>query len=86
MLEAGAQQIIAGSSLFKDGAPDLEFARTLADAVGRDRVIAAVDSRGGHVVIHGWKTDAAADGRRTPSARSSRSATSFSIPTSTPKG
>ncbi len=27
-----------------------------ADAVGRDRVIAAVDSRGGHVVIHGWKT------------------------------
>ena len=32
------------------------FARSLADAVGADRVIAAVDSRGGHVVIHGWKT------------------------------
>ena len=42
--------------LFKDGAPDLEFARTLAEAVGRERVIAAVDSRGGRVVIHGWKT------------------------------
>ena len=24
--------------------------------MGRERVIAAVDSRGGHVVIHGWKT------------------------------
>ena len=24
--------------------------------MGRDRVIAAVDSRGGHVAIHGWKT------------------------------
>ena len=24
--------------------------------MGADRVIAAVDSRGGHVVIHGWKT------------------------------
>jgi phosphoribosylformimino-5-aminoimidazole carboxamide ribotide isomerase len=56
VLAAGAQQIIAGSSLFKDGAPDLGFARTLADGVGRDRVIAAVDSRGGQVVIHGWKT------------------------------
>ena len=32
------------------------FARSLADAVGADRVIAAVDSRGGQVVIHGWKT------------------------------
>src|SRR5205823_3445116 len=56
VLAAGAQQIIAGSSLFKHGAADLVFAQALSDAVGRDRVIAAVDSRGGHVVIHGWKT------------------------------
>jgi phosphoribosylformimino-5-aminoimidazole carboxamide ribotide isomerase len=56
ILAAGARQIIAGSSLFKEGRPDLEFAKRLADAVGADRVIAAVDSRGGHVVIHGWKT------------------------------
>ncbi len=56
VLAAGAQQIIAGSSLFKNGQPDLDFARRLADAVGADRVIAAVDSRGGRVVIHGWKT------------------------------
>ena len=56
VLGAGAQQIIAGSSLFKAGQPDLAFAKALADAVGTDRVIAAVDSRGGHVVIHGWKT------------------------------
>ncbi|HEY2906758.1 MAG TPA: HisA/HisF-related TIM barrel protein [Vicinamibacterales bacterium] len=56
LLDAGAQQIIAGSALFKGGRPDLEFARGLGDAVGVERVIAAVDSRGGHVVIHGWKT------------------------------
>jgi len=56
VLAAGARQIIAGSALFKDGRPDLEFARQLADAVGVERVIAAVDSRGGKVVIHGWKT------------------------------
>ena len=56
VLAAGAKQIIAGSSLFKNGKPDLDFARALADAVGPERVIAAVDSRGGQVVIHGWKT------------------------------
>jgi len=56
VLAAGAHQVIAGSALFKDGRPDVDFAASLADAVGRERVIAAVDSRGGHVVIHGWKT------------------------------
>src|SRR4051812_39683613 len=56
VLDAGAQQIIAGSSLFRDGSPDLTFAQSLCDAIGRNRVIAAVDSRGGRVVIHGWKT------------------------------
>src|SRR5262249_50775522 len=56
VLDAGAQHVIAGSSLFRDGAPDLAFAEALRDGIGRERVIAAVDSRGGHVVIHGWKT------------------------------
>lgn len=56
VLDAGAHAVIVSSSLFRDGAVDLEFARTLAEAVGVDRVIAAVDSRGGHVAIHGWKT------------------------------
>src|SRR5678816_1019625 len=31
VIAAGAQQIIAGSSLFRKGAPDLAFARTLCD-------------------------------------------------------
>src|SRR5262245_35399240 len=68
VLGAGAQQVIVGSSLFKDGRPDLDFAAALAAAVGRERVIAAVDSRAGRVVIHGWKTAldlSAADAVRT---------------------
>jgi phosphoribosylformimino-5-aminoimidazole carboxamide ribotide isomerase len=56
VLAAGAQQIIAGSSLFKNGVVDVEFARSLSEAIGPERVIAAVDSKGGRVVIHGWKT------------------------------
>ncbi|MGE3510213.1 MAG: HisA/HisF-related TIM barrel protein [Vicinamibacterales bacterium] len=56
ILAAGARAVIVGSALFKNGEPDLEFAKRLADAVGIERVIAAVDSRGGRVVVHGWKT------------------------------
>jgi phosphoribosylformimino-5-aminoimidazole carboxamide ribotide isomerase len=56
ILAAGARQVIAGSALFRNGRPDLEFARRMAEEVGVERVIAAVDSRAGRVVIDGWKT------------------------------
>ena len=56
VLDGGAHAVIASSALFRDGAVDVVFAASLAEAVGADRVIAAVDSKGGHVAIHGWKT------------------------------
>jgi phosphoribosylformimino-5-aminoimidazole carboxamide ribotide isomerase len=56
VLALGAHAVIASSALFRAGRVDVGFARALAEAVGRERIIAAVDSRGGHVVIHGWKT------------------------------
>lgn len=56
VLALGAHAVIASSALFRDGAVDTGFAAALAEAIGPDRVIAAVDSRGGQVVIHGWRT------------------------------
>src|SRR4051812_10750491 len=56
VLEAGATHVIVGSALFKDGSVDETFAQTLVEAVGAARIIAAVDTRGGHVTIHGWRT------------------------------
>lgn len=56
ILGAGAKAVIAGSALFKDGRPDLDFASRLADAIGVEHLIAAVDSKGGQVVVNGWKT------------------------------
>lgn len=63
LIAAGAQAVIAGSGLFRrgDGSDlsqmiDHDFARALADTVGRHRLIAAVDSKSGRVCIHGWKT------------------------------
>ena len=55
LLEAGATAVIVGSSLFTQGAPDLDTARRFADAIGLDRLIAAVDSYQGRVVVKGWR-------------------------------
>jgi phosphoribosylformimino-5-aminoimidazole carboxamide ribotide isomerase len=65
LIEAGAKAVIVGSAFFDarggrsaDGPPllKLDFAEALAGTIGVDNVIAAVDARGGKVVIHGWKT------------------------------
>jgi phosphoribosylformimino-5-aminoimidazole carboxamide ribotide isomerase len=55
VLAAGARAVIVGSSLFRDGQPDLDFAARLAEAVGVEHVIAAVDSLTGRVVVKGWR-------------------------------
>jgi phosphoribosylformimino-5-aminoimidazole carboxamide ribotide isomerase len=54
LVDAGAREVIVSSALFRDGRVDQGFARALAEAVGLERIIAAVDSAGGRVVIRGW--------------------------------
>ena len=56
VLALGATKVIVGSALFTPTGIDLAFAAALRDAVGADRLIAAVDSKDGVVVIHGWRT------------------------------
>ncbi len=56
MLQAGAKRVILGSSLIRDGAVDTKFAGELCDEFGADKLVMAIDSRGGRVAIHGWKT------------------------------
>ncbi len=55
-LALGATKVILGTSLFSDGVVDVDFARRLSERVGAERLIAAVDGKGGRVVIHGWRT------------------------------
>jgi phosphoribosylformimino-5-aminoimidazole carboxamide ribotide isomerase len=56
VLSVGATHAIVGSALFRQGTVDKAFASQLADEFGPDRLIAAVDSKEGHVVIDGWRT------------------------------
>ena len=56
LLDAGATHVIIGSALFKGAAVDVDTAGRFAASLGSDRLIAAVDSKGGRVVIDGWRT------------------------------
>jgi phosphoribosylformimino-5-aminoimidazole carboxamide ribotide isomerase len=55
VLAAGARRIIVGSALVQGKEVNTAFAAELAQAVGADRVIAALDSRGGKVAVRGWR-------------------------------
>jgi phosphoribosylformimino-5-aminoimidazole carboxamide ribotide isomerase len=55
ILSAGAQKVILGSSLLKDGQIDAQYAATLADSLGTAALVFALDSRGGRVAIEGWR-------------------------------
>ena len=54
-LANGARKVIIGSSLFTAQGINTEFARTLAEELGPERLIFAVDSRAGFVSVKGWK-------------------------------
>jgi phosphoribosylformimino-5-aminoimidazole carboxamide ribotide isomerase len=59
VLAAGARKIIVGSALVRGNDVNTAFAAELAQAVAADRVIAALDSRGGKVAVRGWRELAA---------------------------
>ena len=55
-LASGAQKVILGSSLISGGSLNAAFAAALSGEFGVEKLVAAIDSRGGRVAIHGWKT------------------------------
>lgn len=54
-LDLGAQRVILGSSLISNGGINEIFAREVSRALGPDKLVFAVDSRGGYVSIKGWQ-------------------------------
>ena len=63
VLDAGARRVIIGSALFseEDGRPAVhsEFACELATTIGRERVVAGIDTKNGKIVVRGWKAQVA---------------------------
>jgi phosphoribosylformimino-5-aminoimidazole carboxamide ribotide isomerase len=54
-LENGAKRVIVGSSLIKNGAIDIDFAEQLANEFGSEKLVFAIDAKGGRIAIRGWK-------------------------------
>jgi phosphoribosylformimino-5-aminoimidazole carboxamide ribotide isomerase len=55
LLRQGAYRVIVGTSAFNAEGPNHPFLRSLQDAVGRERIVLALDTKGGRIVIKGWQ-------------------------------
>jgi phosphoribosylformimino-5-aminoimidazole carboxamide ribotide isomerase len=55
ILSWGAEKVIIGSAAFENGKVAKGFLGELAARVGRKRVIVALDTQGGQIVVRGWK-------------------------------
>lgn len=55
LLSAGAQRVIIGSTLVRNGEINTAFSSELARVVGREKLVFAVDSKDGRVAIRGWR-------------------------------
>ena len=70
LVSLGARKIIIGSAAFrnpaKKGSKDefavnISFLQAMADKIGRERLIVAVDARGDEITVDGWKTPTGLD-------------------------
>lgn len=55
LVEQGAHKIIVGTAAFNTSGVNADLLANLAREVGRDRLLIAVDSRAGRIVIKGWR-------------------------------
>ena len=55
LINAGASKVIVGTAAFQAGGIHEEFLWGLVEAVGRDAILLALDSKDGHIVVKGWQ-------------------------------
>jgi phosphoribosylformimino-5-aminoimidazole carboxamide ribotide isomerase len=55
LLNLGAEKVIVGTAAFTATGPNHEFLKELIAAVPKDRILIALDSKGGKIVVKGWR-------------------------------
>jgi phosphoribosylformimino-5-aminoimidazole carboxamide ribotide isomerase len=55
LVSQGAFRIIVGTSALNKEGPNHAFLQPLVDAIGRERIVLALDSKGGRIVVKGWQ-------------------------------
>jgi phosphoribosylformimino-5-aminoimidazole carboxamide ribonucleotide (ProFAR) isomerase len=55
LLSQGAYRVIVGTAAFTKTGPNVAFLEELAGAVGAEKILLALDSKEGRIVIKGWQ-------------------------------
>jgi phosphoribosylformimino-5-aminoimidazole carboxamide ribotide isomerase len=55
LLKHGAFRVIVGTAAFRSDGPDFDFLRDLVASIGSERIVLALDSKGGRIVVKGWQ-------------------------------
>lgn len=55
LVEQGAKKVIIGTAAFAAGGVNEAFLQSAVDAVGRERILIALDSKQGRIVVKGWR-------------------------------
>ena len=55
LVEQGARKVIVGTGAFNGDGINGAFLAAVRDAIGRNRLVIAVDSKHGHIVVKGWR-------------------------------
>jgi phosphoribosylformimino-5-aminoimidazole carboxamide ribotide isomerase len=55
LLKHGVFRVIVGTAAFRADGPNFGFLKELVDAIGRDRIVLALDSKDGRIVVKGWQ-------------------------------
>lgn len=55
LVKLGVDKVIVGTSAFDSNGVREDFLRDLAEAAGPERIQIALDSKGGHIVVRGWR-------------------------------
>src|SRR5262249_43709003 len=59
LVAQGAHKVIVGTSAFSKTGIDETFLAALGEAIGRERILVALDSKAGRIVIKGWQESTA---------------------------
>jgi len=55
LIEQGAHKVIVGTAAFEASGVNQDFLHALGNAIGRERLIVALDSKDGQIVVKGWR-------------------------------
>lgn len=55
LVEQGAHKVIVGTAAFHKAGVNEDFLCSLGSAIGRDRLVIALDSKDGRIVVKGWR-------------------------------